>query len=175
RERRRSPRAVVRALNDVGDLVRDQLVDAAVALPVRAGTAVGDVAVVVARVLIAGRMPTGVPALVEDRVQQRIRSELPERLLGVPPGLVKVGQQPARGILVHVRIEVDRDVAGRPSQAEQLVVLEPMLPPRRRRTAVHAPILSQPYRRTRDHVRAQPARGLATGGEQPSATCYPWM
>src|SRR6478609_5397898 len=83
---------------------------------VRAGTAVGDVTVVVTRVLVAGRMPTGVTALVEDRVQQWIRSELPERLLGVPPGLVKVGQQPARGILVHVRIEVDRDVAGRPSQ-----------------------------------------------------------
>src|SRR6266550_1185437 len=67
-----------------------------------------------------------------------IRSELPERLLGVPPGLVQVRQQPTRGIIVHVRIEVDRDVAGRSGQVEQLVVLEPMLPPRLRRTAVHA-------------------------------------
>src|SRR5437762_8815331 len=102
RERRRSPRAVVRALNDMGDLVRDHLADAAVALAVRAGTAVGDVAVVVPRVLVAGRMPTGVTALVEYRVQQRIRSELPERLVGVPPGVIEVREHPARGVVVPV-------------------------------------------------------------------------
>jgi len=102
----------------------------------------------VARVLVAGRVPTGVTAVVEDRVQQRIGSEFPVRLLGVVPGVVEVRQQPARGVIVHVRIEVDRDVAGRSGQVEQLVVLEPVLPPRQRRTAVHAPILS---RRTDGH------------------------
>jgi hypothetical protein len=91
-------------------------------------------------------MPAGVTALVEDRVQQRIRSELSVRLLGVLPGVIEVRQQPARGIVVHVRIEVDRDMAGRSGQVEQLVVLEPVLPPRLRRTAVHAPILSRPHR-----------------------------
>jgi hypothetical protein len=67
-------------------------------------------------------------------------------LLGVPPGVIEVRQQPPRGVVVHVRIEVNRDVARLSGQVEQLVVLEPVLPPRRRRTAVHAPILSQPHR-----------------------------
>src|SRR4051794_8031887 len=120
--------AVVRAFDDMADLVGGDSVR--VSLGPRPRTAVTHVAMVVTGIEVRGRVTPAVAALMEDRVDAWIGSEVVAvGRLAVLPDVADEPEQPLGVRAAHVVVEVDRGVVVVVEQLEQLVVLEPVLLP----------------------------------------------